>query len=440
MARKVAKSKSVGSATEDMALALRDALGKGLGSNDLCLQEKQIDDIYGLPLTGLLPLQYLFGVDTLPFERVYELVGKKGSFKSSFGWFLCSLLLRYVNAPGHIFFEDSERKTNWRQIRSVLKNDGLLSRVYPVSVVSDEDCCRALTVGGKAYDTICPERDYPAIFFIDSIGNLTTASAQEAMDKTGVAAGTGFEDAHKANTLSKQFKTWTAKYLEGKPIMLISVNHVHVKMDGQSGGAFKATEYVTPGGVLKDYAATTQLMLSSESTSQIKTADRVKLRIKTLKSALSATGKSITVIVETRNCTNDRYPEGDHLSSRETADHVQRDYTTFDWDTALFELVTATEKEQRWPKEAMQKILQLSADNKSSKRLGVKDLSPKEMGAAIHANPEVVSELQDLFGIHRERAFTPHGIITPAVHVPVEVPSPDVGDADGDADEDDDPS
>jgi hypothetical protein len=250
------------------------------------------------------------------------------------------------------------------------------------------------------------------MYFVDSIGNLTTEAAAAAMEKTGVAGDVaGFDDARKAQTLSKQFKTWAYKYCFRHPAILISINHLHVKIEGQQGGAnFKPTAYGTPGGVLKDYMATTQIRLAKESVTTVKTEERSKVRMTTLKCALGPTGRDIIVIVRSNNCVNQRYPEGDILSENETADRVQRNMTFFDWDTALFELVTREDKEATWPKASMQAILQLANNNTSSKRLGVKELKPNEMGAAIHANLEVCMELQDLLGITRERAFAPHGI------------------------------
>lgn len=426
MTRRVAKHlvKSGTHLADDLAASIRTSLPKVLESGSLAMETDMVDDIYGIPLHGMLSFQHLLGSDVFPFERVTELVGKKGSFKSTFGWFLFSLLHKYQQAPGIGFFFEGENKTNWRQIRGVYQDDSFMERLFVEKVDTIRDFCFAINSSAKQYYAKCPTASVPAGYFLDSMGMLANDDDVDAADKTGDASdAAGFASARSAQVITRNLKTWTAKYLRGKPAFLLYVNHVHEKMEqpgGFAGRQSAANKLTTPGGVVKDYKASTSIILSPESVQSPLGSSLAQVRLKTLKSALSDTGLNILLRIHTYNCVNKRYSETvnaegvlvptnakDSLSSTETEDRVQRIYVHFDWNWSTGELVSRPGKDATWRAEDMNNILGLTrTGNKvSSTRLELKDVGLDVLGAAIHANPDVVRELQDVLAIQRYRAY-----------------------------------
>ena len=76
-----------------------------------------------------------------------------------------------------------------------------------------------------------------------------------------------------------------------------------------------------------------------------------------------------------------------------TYDDLGNESITFDWDTPLVELLS---NDKVIGKTLLSEVMHLAGDgNKwSSSTLGLKDVSKREMGAAIHANALLVHDLQ----------------------------------------------
>lgn len=394
-----------------LAMTLRNAATRDLVKIGAVPQDSLIDRVYGVPLVGNLPVQYLLGVDVVPMERTLSLVGEKGSLKSVMSWYFATLFLRY-KYPGMVFFEDSEFKTNDDQIRGVVQNDNLLDFVFTTEVHNVQEMIETMCFYGKMYDELVPEKNVPICYLIDSIGALTSKAAQAAMEKTGnVGDVAGYDRARTAALITEHFRSWVPLQ-SGKPMLLIYVNHIKEKIaeNNGGGGGHGPPEKVSPGGVHKDYLNTATIEMIKKYTPQIKSEMRATVYMKTLKAALTETGRKIEVQMRTLGPMNMRYPEGDKLGALEKENDVQRYFVYFDWDTALVDLLTSGSFME---KDLNDVLGGTGITGKGAavgcKRLGLSQVPRQELGRAIHADLQLTKELQDVIGVLRKRPYVPPG-------------------------------
>jgi len=391
----------------ELAAALRDSTTRELGKSDIMVEPAELDTVSGLPLHGNIPLQYVLGVDVLPFGRTLSFVGKEGTLKSMLGWYIATIFMR---SPGLVNFIDTEHKTNMDQVRGLTKNDTLLeSLLFRATVMDINQMNAAMGKYGAEYDKLCPARNVPILYFIDSIGALTSGKAVAAMEKTGDAStAAGYEAARRASDLTEQFRAFVPRFLMGRPAILIFINHIKVKMEEAGGSNFSPgpPEKGSPGGVHKDYmnTATLELTKVKGKTDEAVKAAYATIFIKSLKAALAPTGRKIMVTLISEGPVNRRYPDGDTLGDLESEDDVQRLYADFDWDTALVELLTR-EGKTTYSKDRKKSVITIQGTPNKRKcpELGITDVvTDAELGAAIHGNPEMVKALQDVLGIYRK--------------------------------------
>ena len=416
------------------------------------------DSVYGVPLDGLLALQYVLGMDIIPLSSAISFVGKEGSLKSLLSWELIWRIMKSIYGGMGVYL-DVEKKTDPAMVRGIGRNDVLFQKyISRIPLDRMSQFTRSLTEFGKLYDRLCPRRDIPMVFFLDSLGALSSDTGIEAMEEHGSAAdAAGFDDARKAQELTKQLKAWVPTYLHVYPFLLIYVNHLKEKIqaEGAAGRANFTPQQVTPGAVHKDFMNAFTIECAKEKVQQTVKEHTVRVWITSRKAAFAHTGNRIAVTMHTTTM-NRRYEDGDILSSIETAAEkeihkrlkelktedtirvrvkdaaapgisaeeieaevkiqfeamvatelkVQRKYVYFDWDTALTELLTR-DNNPPCSAEAIKSVVDIKKDGSkyNSKRLGLKEVSAEEMGRAIQADPEIVEGLQDVLGITRKRKF-----------------------------------
>jgi len=405
VARKVAKSaaSAKGKASDVDVYAAMQALSDQASHQ---FGDFGVDKIWGISLEGNIPLQYLFGVDVIPLGRMLTLAGAEGSLKSLMGWYFMNLFAMRGGIP---FFSDVEKKTNYDQVRGIFKNDMLYERINKRFPSTVSELSKAMAEAAEKYDEICPKREVPICYMIDSIGALTSEAAMTALDATGDAGNVaGFDGARRAFALTEFLRNFLPAKGDGRPFFVILINHLKVKLnENGGGGGFGPPAKTSLGGAHKDYMNTYTLELIKVGTQEVKSEKRAKIIMKTLKSALSPTGLKIEVMARTKGPINERYPEHDTVDTAvETEDDVQRLYVDFDWDLSLVELLTR-EKGSTFEKAALSDVLTItgSGNSMSCKRLGLSSVSKGELGAAIHADAQVCKELQNVLGIFRKRHF-----------------------------------
>ena len=339
------------------------------------------NNAYGIPLRGCLPLQYLMGVDVIPLERAFSIVGPTGSYKSLLAWWY---LKQFMELGGLAVFLDVEKKTSWDQVWALLGQENR-NRLIPQNVDFVEDLQDKMGMYAAQYHNMCPKKDVPFVMAIDSVGALSSIRALEQLKKEGIT-DKGFAAATRAGALTEFFRVFLPGFFSAAPMCLILVNHQKIGMDG-SGGKGIITKH-SPGGVHKDYMGTYTIEMSKSSPKHNVKDSSVDLYMKVLKSSLGRTNLKIKVRVLTE------YDEKGVLSR-----------TYFDWDHALTCMLTDKNTSMSVPE--ARAIVGLTGDgNKvSSKPLGLQNVTAQEMGAAIHANEKMVEELQGVFHVSRKTKF-----------------------------------
>jgi hypothetical protein len=365
---------------------MRDQGIKEFGSTDCPGAKEWADHVYGIPLRNCLPLQFLLGVDVIPLERSFSVVGDWGSCKSAFSWFLSSLFLR---AGGMVTFIDTEHKTNPDQVQGIIQNPELFEMgVMPAPAYSMEDMMEKMTFWAQQYRKAVPTLDIPMLIFVDSLGAVTSKEAIEKVETQGSTDSKDMGAARRAANLTEFMKAYAPKYLKNAPISLCFVNHQKTAIEiGQAGKRNFGPKTTEPGGVHKDFGATYTLELKKGKNESGLVNDVQAFSIKTKKSAFSQTGKRIYVKMITRQ-----------------ADDEDKLIVDFDWDTSLAELLVS----DKISKDALKKVVTVTKVTNTKfncTKLGLKEVHPSELGRALHENEEIYRGLQRVLKVIPKRTF-----------------------------------
>ena len=373
------KAKKAAEKQEDTAALflarMKDAAQKKLADNPhVHFQDtaKFFDSIYGIPLTGNLILQYLLGVDVLALGRCLTLVGEPGAHKSEFGWYLAKLMAR---AGGLVQFIDTENKSNTDQIDAVFQDHELfLSNVNPI-------VCTTLDAMLASQARFCIEYEkmgpvFPMMIFVDSLNGVTSEASYDKRIKEDDAA-TNTAGMRNAGSIQEEMKRFVPRHIARNPILLVVTNHMKEKVDMggvQQMGAPK--QFGEPGGGHKEFMYTWKLQLRRGELLHHAASDSSKVYMKVAKSALGKLRPA-----------NIGVPVISHY------DETGKESIDFDWDTPLAELLG---NDKVIAKTLLAEVMHFVKDgNKySSKDLGLKEVSAREMGMAIHANAELTEKLQ----------------------------------------------
>jgi hypothetical protein len=395
---------------KSMRFAAREMFGRVMKSHS---PKKMGDPKTGIPLRGALPFQYLIGLDVLPLRQAMSLVGKPGSLKSQMGWWVVSQFLKYEAAPGIGVYLDVENKTNDNLVRGIVNDDILFEEmIMRVPVKTVQDLSLTMSEYATQYDQIVPDQAHPLVFMLDSMGALVSAEEVAALNKTGdVNSVSGYLSARRAAELTNHLKTWTLTKLQERPMMLVIINHLKEKMPGAGGGSnFGAPEKASPGGAHKDFLNVATIeMIREKGGSKLRTEARSKVWMQTLKASLADTGLKICVQMRTTGPDKVKHARDrifPHMG--ETEEDYQRYHVDIDWDSSLVELLTRESGKVTIERSKLKDVCHISGSGNKLRcsRVGLKDVSPKELGHALHSDPEVVKDLQDLLSISRQPHFT----------------------------------
>ena len=392
MARKRTQTPATDNADPRAAIhaALHSAAVKDLGSKGVVTADQFFDSIYGVPIVQNIPLQWLFGVDVLPMESMISVVGPPGCTKSTMVWYLGGL---WMGFGGMVSFIDGELKQNPDHIRGIIQNDDLYRLAvlrYPVE--STEELLERVHYSAKNHLKLCPTLNIPLMILVDSLGSVGAEEGVKAMEKDGTAgSAAGFLAARNANEITQQLRAFHPKYLAGHPFILVFVNHQKPTMD-QPASSFAPVQKSEPGGVHKDFNASFVMEMSKGQSGGNKTEDWADVYITSKKAGLTRTGKKIKTTLHTVTNVD---PETGTSSFQ----------VWYDWDETLVFVL----QDEKGPVSAadMKNVLQITGtgNNLNCKRLGLKEASRRELGAAIHADSSMTSDVQDLLRIVRKPAY-----------------------------------
>jgi hypothetical protein len=366
-------------AASNLLMQLRDNALKDLSGTSILTVDQFMDSIYGIPIHNNLPLQHMLGVDVLALGRALTLVGAAGTSKSSLGWYMAKLIME---AGGFVVFIDSEQKTNPDQVRAIIDNDELYrTRLLPTKVYTIDQMLGSLKYYAQEYSKLVPKRDVPMMFLIDSLNGITSQDTKDKLDKDEEL---GYDNARTVAKLQAFFQMYLPNYLDRNPFLLVMINHRKKDIEQPKYGGVTSHE---PGGTHKDFMYTWRLEMSKMGNNESVDGMTPIYKMKVLKSSLGQT-----------------YSHSLEIPYESYIDDTGLEHIRYNWDTALVNLLN----NDKISKNAIAEVMHLRCVGKkcTSKTLGLEDVSPAEMGKAIHANPELCKLLQErVLRIRRKRKF-----------------------------------
>lgn len=364
----------------NLALQLRESGSKAY-PDSVWTPRELMDSVYGIPLDGNLPLQYILGVDVLALGRCMSLVGSYGCSKSSLGWYLAKLFLEW---GGMVVSIDTEHKQNPDQIRAIVDNDELFDTVVYTKADSLDQMLDKMFFYTKEYEKIIPDKSVPMLLLVDSLNAVTSEDAsKKRMSGENTA---GYAGARNAGEIQEAMKSFVPKCLDKNPILGVVINHQKSDLSKMVMPGMP-TPKKEPGGIHKDFMYTWKLELAKATTRKSVFGETPIFKIKAGKSSLGTMHKySISV----------------PYTSRFDEDGLE--HIAYDWDEALAHLLTGDAVSKTALKDVMHLVK--TGSKFKSDTLGLKDVSATELGAAIHANAELCEELkQKVLHIRKKRVI-----------------------------------
>lgn len=201
---------------------------------------------FGVPLPSLA-LQYMFGVQNLPFARMYGFRGKTESFKSSMVFYLLKVVMDYM---GLGVLVECERKASIDLIKGIVGEhltNHTLEMMNPGTLEEAQDMLTDM-IGFIKKEL--PQRHIPYAFGWDSLRGVLSEATSGKITKDGHYEKGYSAEAH---MLSPYFAKMVEE-LSFWPIMLLFVQHEKTKMAETGGGGGPGTSVL--GGDAPGFHAT----------------------------------------------------------------------------------------------------------------------------------------------------------------------------------------
>jgi len=348
---------------------------------------RQTEPEWGISLAGALPLQYMLGVSSLLLSRSLNIIGPPGGGKTMLSW---ELARRVVSWPGFVNWFETENKASLGLIRSILRmEDAHVERSvfrFRVKNVTDFKAKASATVE-RSVQLI--KGHMPVMLLVDSLSDLVSEDMLKELDSG--EAGSGFADARMAADLTRWFKAMNMQHMSLQPkLLLVFINHQKLDLAASSGfrpGNAPPPKTTGSGGKHKDYQATWTIEVKEgrpvEQANGIHTMHYMEM----IKNAMGPGHRKIEYEVV-------------HCHDEQTSTRI----TTFNWDDSLIRMLSNQPTHIR--KEALG--LEGTGDKWTCRAVGIKEPQDRTtVGAAIHANLELVERLQQLLYIEKHRDFLP---------------------------------
>ena len=367
MAKRATKKKTDGPAKPASIMAdFRSVAEKKMGPGSYSGADHK-DQQVGVPLPSLA-LEYLLGSNVLYLGALFGLAGPSQSFKSAlameFGKIIASM-------GGLNFLSETEGGKISAPMMSSIYGD-LLDRLDIRQAQSVEEAQQYLSFTSGYLKNHFPDRNQLAGLFLDSLNGPAATERSKKIEKDGYASR---DFPVEALLWSKWFQSFAPK-LTGWPIAMIFVNHK--KLDINNPRSFRH-----PGGDAQDFYSTVYMHIARVRTTE--GADTIinHVKIATVKHSFM--------------------PPGRHINLPFVLDKPTK-HMGFDWGHSTAALLVDEKLAPR-----VKEVIKVTTSSKSMsaltrvfscKRLRANNVSGAELGAAIHADDELMKELREVLYIH----------------------------------------
>jgi hypothetical protein len=360
--------------------------------------------LIGIPIP--FAFEFLLQMSNFPLSRMTQIVGTEGTFKSA----LTFEMARWFRlSGGTAVLHENESKYSPKYACSIVgwpktKKESVLAHI-PCYSVDDwqsklQSTCssfRDAMVTKSKENPKPPGRIAPVLLLLDSIMGKLTDESQAKIESEGSA---GRQFAIEALSITNFLKKFPQDIYQW-PFSLVAVNHLK-PMKAEQGYHMERRK---GGGRTISFQETFEIQLDKTSKkisliSEYKDSFEVKgheIRMKCFKNSLGETQREIYVNI----CWEHRFDE----EAGET-----RQFTWWDWDTALVKLLASYDKGTR--KDRIWDIVDVHDAGKGlfwSNKMGIKGKKKAVpaivLGKLIQADTKVIKALRSLFGIANCKRF-----------------------------------
>lgn len=366
------------------------------------------DDLLNTVIALPCPLlfQILIQSSGLPLERLIQVVGVEGTFKSAFGYEVG----RWFNeAGGYMNLIEHESKFSATFCSSIMGySDEIGYQPYEIyEAQSQEDWQSCLTQlmrdwKSKSLAASSPGPTYPLLFNLDSLMGKLTRESQKKIDKEGFA---GRQFAIEALSITNYLRSQANQFAEW-PAVFLAVNHVKPQ---EQEGPYTPAIRRKAGGRQVAIQETFEIQVDKGRTLSVPASQGSLalygggqiVRMKCYKNSLGETGREIEVPVKWQ-----------YLPSE--LDGTPRQYTKWCWEEGLVTFLLSTYKGltevQKRKIDEVCFIRALSGNKVYCKQLGSSASNPvtrEELGEQIENSPEMTQHLRHLFAVHTREVYVP---------------------------------
>lgn len=348
---------------------------------------------WGVKLPHLM-LEYLFGLNVMPYPALIEMAGLPGSCKSAFLQYLLGV---YAESGFSSLMLETEGKMSSTLLESILQDNLDKVTIIPGPLMQEEwqgELLNILKLYRKHFADQLKEYQktkgksplaLPLLIGLDSLGGSPSSDSMAAVDKEGSAGRSYPVEALKNKKYFEQIPT----RIRDLPITFIYTNHEKPGMgDGQGFGPKKRE---SKGGATPDFFCGIRLFFEQASKPQevSKGVFQQNLFIEVGKNSFNQKGTKLMLTME-----------WEKIVDPETNQELQD--TRFLWGKALAQYLAPSTPGFKYDRNAVKKFLTVtrSSDTKfSCKELDLKDVSPEQMGQVIESRPDIVEKLRPYLGI-----------------------------------------
>lgn len=381
---------------------------------------------WGVPLPHLM-LEYLCGLNVMPYPALIEMAGPPGSCKSAFLQYLLGVYAKQNFSSAMI---ETEGKMSSTLLESILGEDAEKVFLMPGPLTQEEWQTELLQML-KQYRKFYAQglKDYqkskgksalmsPMLIGLDSLGGSPSTDSMTTVDKEG-SAGRAFPIEALKN---KRFFEQVPTRLRDLPLTMIYTNHEKPEGMGEAKtfGPPGPKEHKSKGGITPAFFCGIRLFFEQASKPQQlrKGVWQQNLSIEVGKNAFNQKGTKLQLTMEWEKTVD-------------TENNKELQSTRFLWGKALARYLAPSVPGFNYDRDAVKKFLTVTYESDTKygcKELDLKGVSPETMGAAIEARPDIVEQLRPYMGIKAFNVWNGKPI-SEAGKVVEEVDLPDPSDA-----------
>ena len=357
--------------------------------------------VVGVPLNNL-GLMYLLDSNVLPISKMIKIAGPTGSNKSALGFDFLRMIIHHREDYGHGHYIENEGG-KWSPIlaQSII---GMKSFEKNFSYDQMPNSSEAQNVITSTIKTVKKGHLKGKVLglLLDSLAGSDTEKAIEKVHAHGDATR-GYSEL--ALLWTKYFQSLSPDLI-GLPLTFIFINHLKDKTDDMGNKS-----HGSPGGVAQDFYSGVIIW-----TNAIQSAPTAKVEWEVMTADGPEEVKRPHFLRPIRlSCVKTSFGTAFHRINVDFIwwfDEITGEQRSiFDWDAAAANLVIASQDDYGnklgggYAK--LHEICKVEETKKrcNCKRLGLKDVSLRLLGEAIHRDQELMKELQFFFHIKQHKAY-----------------------------------